>query len=123
MPSPAQGHRIELVRTEQTVTVRINDTQVAKSTRPLALFETGLPVRYYLPPQDVELALFRPSATLSTCPFKGEASYWSYGEQADVAWYYPEPLDSVAEIAGYVCFYDTVARVDVEGEPTAVREP
>jgi uncharacterized protein (DUF427 family) len=116
MPNPAQGHRIELVHPEQTVTVRIDGTQVAKSSRPLALFETGLPVRYYLPTEDVDLTLFQPSVTHTTCPFKGEASYWSFGGQADVAWYYPEPLDSVAAIAGYVCFYDTVAELSIEGE-------
>ncbi|WP_457030926.1 DUF427 domain-containing protein [Kitasatospora sp. P5_F3] len=116
MPNPAQGHRIDLVHPEQTVTVRIDGTKVAKSSRPLALFETGLPVRYYLPPQDVDLTLFQPSVTHTTCPFKGEASYWSFGDRADVAWYYPEPLDSVAAIAGYICFYDTVAELSVEGE-------
>ncbi|MFJ9521946.1 DUF427 domain-containing protein [Kitasatospora sp. NPDC101801] len=116
MSNPTQGHRIELVRPEQTVTVLIDGVQVAKSSRPLALFETGLPVRYYLPPEDVDLTLFQPSATHTTCPFKGEASYWSFADRADVAWYYPEPIDSVAAIAGYLCFYDTVAKVRVEGE-------
>ncbi|MER5866866.1 DUF427 domain-containing protein [Kitasatospora sp. NPDC002040] len=116
MPNPAPGHRIELVRPEQTVTVEIDGAQVAKSARPLALFETGLPVRYYLPPEDVDLTLFQPSATHTTCPFKGEAAYWSYHDRHDVAWYYPEPIDAVAEIAGYVCFYDSVARVHIEGE-------
>ncbi|MBO1415053.1 DUF427 domain-containing protein [Streptomyces sp. FH025] len=123
MPNPDQKHRVVTVRSTQTVTVEIDGTVVAKSERPLVLFETGLPPRYYLPSEDVELALFEPTATHTTCPFKGEASYWSYvgpdgaaEARTDVVWGYPEPLDSVAEIAGHLSFYDNVARIHVTGE-------
>ncbi|MFB7501293.1 DUF427 domain-containing protein [Streptomyces sp. NPDC056161] len=55
----------------------------AETGRPLLVHETGLPVRYYIPPQDVDLALFQPTDIHTTCPYKGVASYWSYGEHTD----------------------------------------
>lgn len=125
MPTPTPGHLVTTVHSTQTVTVEIDGEVVARSTRPVVLYETGLPIRYYLPPDDVELARFKPTDTHTTCPFKGEASYWTYlgngdtGPRADVVWAYPEPIDSVPDIAGLLCFYDTVATVTVEGEPPA----
>jgi len=40
---------------------------LAESTRPYLLFEPPLPVRYYLPPEDVRSELLRPSETRSFC--------------------------------------------------------
>lgn len=115
------GHRVEVSRGTQHVTVTIDGRVVAESRRPLLLSETGLPVRYYLPPQDVNLSLFEPTDTHTTCPFKGEAAYWTYlgteggsGPRPDVVWAYPDPLDSVAEIKDHLSFYDTVADISVK---------
>ncbi|MES4904871.1 MULTISPECIES: DUF427 domain-containing protein [unclassified Streptomyces] len=115
------GHRVEVARGTQHVTVTIDGRVVAESHRPLLLSETGLPVRYYLPPQDVDLSLFEPTDTHTTCPFKGEAAYWTYrgaeggGEpRTDVVWAYPDPLDAVAEIKDHLSFYDTVADISVK---------
>lgn len=115
------GHRVEVVRGTQQVTVTIDGRVVAQSRRPLLLLETGLPVRYYLPPQDVDLSLFESTDTHTTCPFKGEAAYWTYlgeeggsGPHTDVVWAYPEPLDAVAEIKDHLSFYDTVADISVK---------
>ncbi|MDH6134248.1 uncharacterized protein (DUF427 family) [Kitasatospora sp. MAA4] len=123
MTTSDQRHRVVTVQSTQTVTVQIDGRVVARSSRPVALFETGLPVRYYLPPSDVELTLFQPTGTHTSCPLKGEASYWSYrGPDGtaegwpDVVWAYPRPLDSAADIAGYLSFYDDAAQVFVEGE-------
>ncbi|MEV4561334.1 DUF427 domain-containing protein [Kitasatospora sp. NPDC049285] len=126
MSSPARAHRVQTVRGSVTVTVEIDGTVVAKSSRPVVLFEAGLPVRYYLPPGDVDLALFAPTDTRTTCPFKGEAHYWAYRgpdgtveDRPDVAWSYPDPLDAAADIAGHLSFYDTRARITVEGDTPA----
>ncbi|MGW2020391.1 DUF427 domain-containing protein [Streptomyces sp. NPDC001927] len=117
------GHRVVAVHASQTVRVVIGGRTVATSDRPVLVHETGLPVRYYLPPEDVDLTLFDPSETRTTCPYKGEAAYWSYrGDDPaatpahpDVAWSYLDPIDAVPEIKGYLSFYDTVAEVDVTG--------
>ncbi|MCQ4084761.1 DUF427 domain-containing protein [Streptomyces sp. RB6PN25] len=122
------GHRVIAVAGSQHVTVEIDGRVVADSRRPVLVYETGLPVRYYLPPEDVDLAVFEPTETHTTCPYKGVASYWTYlgdgaAEQgaaeavrrSDVVWSYPDPLPDVAQIKGHLSFYDNVADVTVEG--------
>ncbi|MFD5388842.1 DUF427 domain-containing protein [Streptomyces sp. NPDC127074] len=129
MPTPAShphttgtgGHRVDVEHGSQHVTVTIDGRVVAESTRPLLVHETGLPVRYYLPPEDVDLTLFQPTDSHTTCPFKGEAAYWTYrgpaGDEAeprpDVVWAYPRPIEKVAEIKDHLSFYDAVAKIDV----------
>jgi len=101
------GHRITVEPGTTHVRV-VRDGQVlAESRRPLLLRETGLPVRYYLPPEDVRTELLTPSEHHTHCPFKGDASYWSLPDAPDLVWAYLEPIDDVAEIKGHFCFYDT----------------
>ncbi|MGR8008103.1 DUF427 domain-containing protein [Streptomyces hypolithicus] len=79
---------------------------LAESRRPLLLHETGLPVRHYLPPDDVRTDLLTPSDTTTHCPFKGDASYWSLPDAADLVWAYPDPKPEVAEVKDHFCFYE-----------------
>ncbi|CCH79674.1 conserved hypothetical protein [Nostocoides japonicum T1-X7] len=105
--------RIDTARSSRHVRVLVGDVVVADSTRPVALFETGLPVRWYLPPEDVRTDLLRPSDTHTTCPYKGVASYLSAEDAPDVAWFYPEPLHDAAPVAGMLCFWrDAAVLVD-----------
>ena len=108
------GHHVRAVPGSQHIRVEIGGRLVAESSRPLLVHETGMPVRYYLPPEDVDFGLLEPTGTHTTCPFKGEASYWSFDGRPDVAWAYPDPIDSVTQIKGHLCFYDTVADITVE---------
>jgi uncharacterized protein (DUF427 family) len=63
----------------------------------------------YFPPGAVRRELLTPSATHTTCPWKGEASYYDVvvdGEvNRDAAWYYPEPKDAAANIKDHVAFW------------------
>ncbi|GAA2645340.1 DUF427 domain-containing protein [Streptomyces lunalinharesii] len=102
-----QGHHIEIKQGTAHVRVVVNGQLLAESRRPLLLLETGCPVRYYLPPQDVRTDLLTPSATHTVCPFKGTASYWSLAQgPEDLVWAYPEPHAGVAEIKDHLCFYE-----------------
>ncbi|MFE4497271.1 DUF427 domain-containing protein [Streptomyces niveus] len=103
----AKGHTITVEQGDTHVRVVRDGQVVAESRRPLLLRETGLPVRYYLPPQDVRTELLSPSDTATHCPFKGDASYWSLPDAPDLVWAYPEPKDEVAEIKDHFCFYET----------------
>lgn len=91
------------------VRVEVGGVTVAETSSPWLLHETGLPVRYYLEPQDVRMELLTPTATQSVCPFKGDASYWSVrlGDTVheDVAWSYQKPIPDVEQIAGLIAFY------------------
>ncbi|WP_405794448.1 DUF427 domain-containing protein [Streptomyces sp. NBC_01506] len=103
----AKGHTITVEQGTEHVRVVRDGQVVADSHNPLLLHETGLPVRYYLPPQDVRTELLSPSDTTTHCPFKGDASYWSLPGAPDLVWAYPEPKDEVAQIKDHFCFYET----------------
>ncbi|GAA0323241.1 DUF427 domain-containing protein [Actinoallomurus spadix] len=114
----AKGHEIEVTTGSEQVVVRIKDTVVASSSRPVVLTETGCPVRYYLPPEDVKMDLLRSSTTTSHCPFKGDAVYWSVqtedGTVEDAVWSYPEPFARVERIAGLLAFWTEKPGVTLE---------
>ena len=66
----------------------------------------------YFPPDTVRRENLRPSATHTTCPWKGVASYYDVvvdGQvNRDAAWYYPEPKDAARQIANHVAFWHGV---------------
>ena len=69
-------HRVDVRRTSRPVRIELGGAVFAESTRARLVFETRLPTRFYLPREDVSVAL-RASARRTYCPYKGEASYWS----------------------------------------------
>lgn len=97
--------RITLHPHARRVRIVIDDTLLADTTRAIELRETGYPPRQYLPRDDVRMDLLTPTETTTNCPFKGDASYFSFGEHEDVAWSYERPLASLKEIEGRVVFY------------------
>jgi uncharacterized protein (DUF427 family) len=107
--------RVEILRSSRHVTVAYGDLLIAESDRPTLLFETGLPRRTYIPKLDVRMDLLVPTATVTGCPYKGRAAYWSLvaGDvcERDIAWSYPSPVRESAPIANLLAFYDH--RVDV----------
>jgi uncharacterized protein (DUF427 family) len=109
--------RIDVRRGSRHVRVEVGGELVADSERPLLLFETGLPVRYYLPREDVRMDLLEPSETRSVCAYKGEASHYSVAGAEDVAWTYPDPLPDNAEIRDTIAFYNENVDITVDGEP------
>ena len=63
--------------------------------------------------------LFRPSATHTTCPWKGVASYYdvAVGDSVnrDAAWYYPEPSKAAERVRDRIAFWRGVKVDEVEG--------
>ena len=115
---PDATHPITVRPTAGRVRVSVGGAQVADSVRALSLAESTYPVVQYLPIEDVDPALLRPSATTTYCPYKGEASYYSVATpdgatHADLVWTYEHPYDAVAGIAGHVAFYANRADVTV----------
>jgi uncharacterized protein (DUF427 family) len=110
-------HRVDTVRASRRVEVFVGGERVAHSVRPLALYETMLPVRWYLPFADVRTDLLSASETVTYCPYKGQARYWSHPEVADVAWSYPDPVPENPKIAGLLCFYNERVDLVVDGVP------
>lgn len=111
-------HRIDSFSTSRRVRVTLDDIALAESTRVIALYETGLPPRFYLPPADVRFELLEPSTTMTECPYKGTARHWSatVGGRTvpDVAWEYRDHVRREAEaVQGRLAFYPDRVQVDV----------
>jgi uncharacterized protein (DUF427 family) len=111
--------RVDVLSSSRAVRVEVDGVLVAESSRPLLLFETTLPVRYYLPVEDVRVELVQ-SPTRSECPYKGHATWWSArigdGLAEDVAWSYPSPVPENPRIAGLICFRNERVDLTVDGE-------
>ncbi len=63
----------------------------------------------YFPESSVKREYLRPSSTVSTCPWKGQARYYSLmidgQENQDAAFYYPNPKPIARRIKGHIAFW------------------
>ena len=109
-------HRVDILASSRHVRVEVDGVTVADSVQPMILFETGLPPRYYLPLSDLRLDLLTPTGTVTHCPYKGAATYWSIGSHPDIVWSYRAPLPESQKIAGRACFFDEKVDVYLDGE-------
>jgi uncharacterized protein (DUF427 family) len=126
---PVIGHphdpfdRIDCLPSSRHLVVAMNGQVLADSRRPTLLFETPLPVRYYLPPEDVNMDLLQRSSTRTVCAYKGSASYWSMNaEEAsvpDIAWSYEDPLHDALPVRGMISFFTERTDLTIDGEATA----
>ncbi|MEI7794659.1 MAG: DUF427 domain-containing protein [Thermoleophilia bacterium] len=102
--------------------VVLNGEVVAESDRTLLVRQSDhdFDSRYF-PPDDVRLDRFERSETVTFCKHRGEASYRSarFGALVvpDVAWVYEQPVPAIAEITGYVAFFDFKVELSVEVPP------
>jgi uncharacterized protein (DUF427 family) len=111
---------IDTMQSSRHVRVVIDGETVAETHHPTLLFETGLPVRYYLPKVGVRMDLLQPSKTHTECPYKGVASYYSIkvGDHVseDVVWYYPSPYPEVSKVQNMLSFYNEKVDMYVDGK-------
>src|SRR5271168_4247053 len=107
---------INILASSRHIQLEWDGRQLADSSRPLLLFETSLPVRFYLPRADVVVDL-EPTGTVSFCAYKGRASYFSVPDgPADVAWAYHQPLREAEPVRDYVAFFNERVDVIVDGQ-------
>ncbi|KAI0424279.1 DUF427-domain-containing protein [Xylaria sp. FL1042] len=121
--------RVDVVFSSRPVRVLVHGIEVARAESCFHLYETGLPVRFYLPATAVRAELLRDSATVTACPYKGEANYYDVvvqgaeggGEKElkDVVWYYKNPKMECAGIAGCLCFYNEKVEIELDGKMLA----
>jgi uncharacterized protein (DUF427 family) len=114
-------HRVDVRRSSREVCAIFAGQTIAFTHRAMFLFETGHPTRYYVPPEDVRQDVLVATSRRTTCPYKGDASYWSIklGDRIaeDAVWAYLDPLPDCPQIKGYYCFYpEKLDRLEVEGE-------
>jgi uncharacterized protein (DUF427 family) len=113
--------RIDILASSRRVRVEVDGTTIADSAGPRLLFETGSPLRFYLPKPHVRMDLLELSDTVTHCPYKGRAQTWSVrvGPRLyeDLAWSYPTPLPESQKIAGLIAFYNEKVDLFVDGVP------
>lgn len=111
--------RISILPSSRNVRIELDHVKLAETRSPVLLFETGLRTRYYLPMTDVNWGVLAKSDTVTGCPYKGNAEYWSIDVKGkrvrDAVWSYRFPTMESAGIAGLVCFYDEKVDVWVDG--------
>jgi uncharacterized protein (DUF427 family) len=112
--------RVDVLQSSRHVEVVLGGETVADTRRARFLFETRLPTRYYIPPEDVRTDLLVPSDKTTACPYKGRARYFSVriGGRLfeDIVWFYPEPLPECAKIKGCLSFFnEQVDEIRVDG--------
>jgi uncharacterized protein (DUF427 family) len=113
---PRDPHaRIDVYPTSRRVRVLVDGELVADTTRARILFESNLPPRYYIPPEDVRLDLLEATDKRTRCAYKGLASYWSVGEEDDVAWTYPEPQHDAEPVRDMIAFFNERVDIEVDG--------
>ncbi len=110
-------HRIDAIATSRHVRISLSGQLLAESSSAVALFESNLPPRWYLPRADVVVPL-SDSDTTTRCPYKGLAQYYSAEVEGgrDLVWYYADPLPEVAKIAGLMCFFNERVDIELDGE-------
>ena len=112
-----KGHRIDITDGDREVVVRAGDHVVARTSRPKLLREGKLPVRVYIPAEDVESGVLTRTDKHTHCPFKGDATYWTVTANGltaeNAAWSYEEPIEQSEAIKGHLCF-DLAAELTVE---------
>ncbi|MBI1775981.1 MAG: DUF427 domain-containing protein [Proteobacteria bacterium] len=113
--------RIDCLASSRQVQIYVRGVLVADSSRAVFLYETGLPTRFYLPPEDVRADILAASEHRTSCPYKGRASYWHVvvnGQRHEnLIWFYAETRAEVAPIRGRLAFYnEKVDRILLDGE-------
>jgi len=113
-------HRVDVLNSSRNVRIEVGGETIAETSRPRLLFETGLPMRSYIPRADVRMELLEPSDRHTQCPYKGHASYFSarIGDQLheDLVWTYPFPIPESQKIEGLLAFWDERVDVFIDGE-------
>jgi len=110
-----KDHPITIEPIAGRVRVTWRGKTIGETLRALELNEAGYKPVAYIPREDVDMSFFERTERVTTCPYKGEANYFSLddGDARDenAVWTYERPKADVAEIASHLAFYPN--RVEV----------
>lgn len=103
--------KITIHKADGTWTVRAGGAVLVESRNALVLAEEGLSDVIYFPREDIAMAFLDESNHRTTCPHKGEASYFSIVTKSktleNAAWSYEDPKPDVARIKDHLAFYSS----------------
>jgi len=102
-------HHIVETHVPEPVSIVIDDVVVAQSKEVVRVDEDGAPVRYYFPRADVRMDLLERTPSVTRCPFKGAANYFTLDIRGkklpDAIWSYEDPYEEHAGLKGRLAFY------------------
>jgi uncharacterized protein (DUF427 family) len=111
--------RVDALPSSRKVEVSLGGEVLASTERAVLVFETGLPVRYYIPEADVTARL-TPTDLSTACPYKGIASYWSVeaggASHENLVWAYRYPVREAEPVRDLLCFFNEKVDISVDGE-------
>jgi uncharacterized protein (DUF427 family) len=111
--------RIDVLASNRHFRAEKDGVVLAESPSSMILFETGLPPRYYVPITALNQELLRPSDSVTHCPYKGAATYWSVeidGElHKDLIWGYRTTFPEVQKVAGLAAVYNEKVDIYLDG--------
>ena len=115
MKIPGPDHPITLTTNPKRVRARVDGHVIADTTAAISLQEASYPAMQYFPRADVEMGFMAKTELHTTCPFKGEASYYTLTIEGDVlqdvAWSYETPYPHMQGIEGLIAFYPNKVEV------------
>ena len=110
-----KDHPITIGPIAERVRVVWRGRTIGDSKHALELKEAGYKPVAYIPREDVDMSLLERTDHITTCPYKGEANYFTIRDaehrDENAVWTYERPKADVAEIASHVAFYPN--RVEV----------
>lgn len=111
-------HKVREQPVSDSVQVRASEESIATSREAIQVSEDSHPDRYYLPREDVRMAMLQPSDTRTECPFKGRASYFNIALEdrvlEDAAWSYETPYDEHAALKDRIAFGDDKPELSIK---------
>jgi uncharacterized protein (DUF427 family) len=104
-----KDHPITIGPIAERVRVVWRGRKIGDSKRALELKEANYPPVVYVPRADMDMNALQRTARVTTCPYKGEANYYSIADgqirDDNAVWTYETPIADVAEIASHLAFY------------------
>jgi len=111
--------RIDILASSRHVRVSLEGQDLAGTDRPVLLFETSLPTRYYIPKQDVCMDILEVSGHITECAYKGRPVHFSVPRLGDaakhIAWCYENPLPEAEKVKGLIAFYNERVDLEIDG--------
>ena len=119
--APDPNHPITIEPETARVRVTFNGETIADTTRALMLREMSHKPVLYIPREDAKTGAFERTAHTTTCPYKGEASYYTIrvGDRTaeNAIWSYETPYPAMVAIKDHLAFYpDRVDAITVESD-------
>ncbi|MGC9419505.1 MAG: DUF427 domain-containing protein [Rhodovulum sp.] len=100
---------VAIHKAEGAWVVRAGGAVIAESRNALELVEGDLAPVIYFPRADVAMAFLERSDSRTTCPHKGEATYYTLQAKSydipDAAWSYESPVEGMEKIAWHLAFH------------------